>query len=58
VLENATTALKRSDIIKLMQGKLGLAQSHCYRLFNESVAKGVTASKDGKHFYLAPDEVV
>ena len=56
--EDATVALKRSDIIKLIQEKLGLAQSHCYRLFNESVAKGVIASKDGKHFYLAPIQVV
>ena len=56
--EDATVALKRSDIIKLIQEKLGLAQSHCYRLFNESVAKGVIASKDGKHFYFAPIQVV
>ena len=56
--EDATVALKRSDIIKLIQGKLELTQSHCYRLFNESVAKGVIASKDGKHFYLAPTGVV
>lgn len=57
-LEDATVALKRSDIIKLIQEKLGLAQSHCYRLFNESVAKGVIASKDGKHFYLVPTQAV
>jgi len=37
-----------------MQGKLGLAQSQCYRLFHESVAKGVIDERPDGYFHDLP----
>ena len=50
--EDATVALKRSDIIKLIQEKLGLSTAKCYNLFKQAQSMGVIASKDNRHFYL------
>ena len=50
--EDATVALKRSDIIKLIQEKLGLSTAKCYNLFKQAQSLGVIASKDNRHFYL------
>ena len=50
--EDATVALKRSDIIKLIQEKLGLSTAKCYNLFKQAQSMGVIASKDNRHFHL------
>ena len=47
---------ERSDIIKLMQGKLGLGSSKSYNLFNQALAEGIIGSKDKRHYYLADTE--
>ena len=49
-------ALKRSDIIKLIQGKLGLQSSKSYNLFNQAIAEGIMATRDNRHYYLAVTE--
>ena len=51
-LEDATVALKRSDIIDLIKEKLGLGKSKAYELFNAAVAAGVMRTNDKKHYFL------
>ena len=51
-LEDATVALKRSDIINLIKEKLELGTTRAYQLFNEAITAGVLATNDKKHYFL------
>ena len=50
--EDATVALKRSDIINLIKEKLELGTTRAYQLFNEAITAGVLATNDKKHYFL------
>ena len=50
--EDATVALKRSDIVGLLKEKLGASQSKAYELFRAAVGMGALATNDHKHYFL------
>jgi hypothetical protein len=50
--EDATVALKRSDIVNLIKEKLEMGTTKAYEMFNDAVAVGVLATNDKKHYFL------
>ena len=51
-LEDATVALKRSDIIGLIKEKLELGTTRAYQLFNAAEAAGALVTNDKLHYFL------
>jgi hypothetical protein len=52
--EDATVALKRSDIINLFKSKLGIGTTKAYEMFNAAVKAGVLSTNDNKHYFMKP----
>ena len=50
--EDATVALKRSDIINLFKGKLGVGTTKAYDIFNAAVTAGLLSTNDKKHYFM------
>ena len=51
-MEDATVALRRSDIIKLIKERTGAGSTKAYELFNKAVEKGVLATNDKKYYFM------
>ena len=51
-LEDATVALKRSDIVNLIKEHTGAGTTKAYELFGEAAAMGVLETYDKKHYFL------
>lgn len=52
--EDATVALKRSDIVKMIQEKSGYANRKSYEMFNQAVELGILKTEDNRHYALQP----
>ena len=50
--EDATVALKRSDIITLFKEKLGIGTSKAYDIFNAAVKAGLLSTNDNRHYFM------
>lgn len=50
--EGFSMPLRTSDVINLIQTKLGVAKTRAYQLFNSAKEQGVLMSSDGKHYSL------
>lgn len=50
--EDYSMPLRTSDVINLIQTKLGVAKTRAYQLFNSAKEQGVLMSSDGKHYSL------
>jgi hypothetical protein len=50
--EGFSMPLRTSDVINLIQTKLGVAKTRAYQLFNSAKEQGVLSSSDGKHYSL------
>ena len=55
-LEDATTALKCSAIVKLIQENLGYANRKSYEMFHQAVELGVLKTNDNRHYFLMPQQ--
>ena len=51
---DATTALKCSAIVKLIQENLGYANRKSYEMFHQAVELGVLKTNDNRHYFLVP----
>ncbi len=51
-LEDATVALKRSDIINLFKSKLGIGTTKAYEMFNAAVKAGIFSTNDHKYYFM------
>ena len=54
--EDATARLKRSDIVKMIQEKLGYANRKSYEMFNQAVGLGILKTEDNRHYFLQPPQ--
>ena len=50
--EGFSMPLRTSDVINLIQTKLGVAKTRAYQLLNSAKEQGVLSSSDGKHYSL------
>ena len=50
--EDATVALKRSDIIIIFKEKLGIGTTKAYDIFNAAVKAGLLATNDNRHYFM------
>ena len=52
--EGNTVELKRSEIVKMIQEKLGYANRKSYEMFNQAVELGILKPTDSRHYSLMP----
>ncbi len=52
IFEDATVAMRRSEIAEIIMNKLGLKRSKAYDLVKRAIGLGILQSKDGRHFFL------
>ena len=52
IFEDATAAMRRSQIAEIIMNKLGLKRSKAYDLCKRAIGLGILQSKDGRHFFL------
>ncbi len=52
--EDATAKLKCSEIVKMIQEKMGFANRKRYEMFNQAVRLGILKTEDNRHYSLQP----